>query len=264
MGVHIRRSVQCAFFTIPAIAKQLINEVDISKFKLVIEPSAGAGSFSRQINGCLAFDINPKHPTIIKQDFLQWSYDGPINRRDILCVGNPPFGTNGSLAHAFIKKCATIADTIAFILPLSYKKDSIKARVPKNYHLVKQIDIPLENALLGGKPQEVPVIFQIWENKYAPRAQTEHVMPIGFSYVHKSESDFCYRRVGVCAGRASTELAKSETAHYYIKLADVSILDQVIVKLNAIKWTHNNTVAQRSISKNELNAELNNIIHSLS
>lgn len=260
MGIHIRKSSQCAFFTIPEIAKKLIDEVDTSRFKLVIEPSAGDGSFSCQIPGCIAFDIDPKHPSIVKYNFLRLDYVGPVDRKDVLCIGNPPFGTNGSLALAFIKKCAEIADTIAFILPLSYKKDSIQARVPKNYHLVKQIDVPLKNATLDGKVQEVPVVFQIWENKYTPRPKQHHAAPVGFSYVRRSEAHFCVRRVGLYAGKASKELSVASTAHYYIKLEDERRIDSIIAVLNRFKWDHNNTVGQRSISKSELNEVMSSLL----
>jgi len=262
MGRHIRKSKQCAFFTKPEIAKRLIDETHIERFKLVIEPSAGDGSFSRQIDGYQwALDIDPKHPSITKCDFLKFQYNGEIDRKDILCIGNPPFGPNGSLALAFIKKCAEIADTIAFILPLSYKKESMQARIPENYHLAKQIDLPLENALLDGKPQEVPVVFQIWERKWYLRPKPMKFAPIGFWYVDRGKADFCVRRVGARAGRASRELSPSTTAHYYVRLwCDRLIggtinetIDIVIDRLNKFEWERGNTVGQRSISKNELN-----------
>jgi len=265
MGRHIRKSTQCAFFTKPEIAKRLIDETQIERFKLIIEPSAGDGSFSKQIENCKAFDIDPKHPSIIACDFLRLDFSDIINtvpgRKDILCIGNPPFGPNGSLALAFIKKCTEIADTIAFILPLSYKKESMQARIPEYYHLVKQIDLPLENALLNGEPQKVPVVFQIWENKHCLRPRPIKFAPVGFWYVDRENADFCVRRVGARAGRASRELSKSRTAHYYIRLwCDKLVgrtidetIDVIINKLNEFDWDRNNTVGQRSISKNELN-----------
>jgi hypothetical protein len=134
---------------------------------LIIEPSAGNGAFSKQIPGCLAFDINPQHPSIIKQDFLEYVYFGEVDRSKILCIGNPPYGTNNSLALRFIKKCATIADTIAFILPRSFKKPSMQARIPSTYHLLKQIDLGEATATLDGVMQHIPVVFQIWVNRYA-------------------------------------------------------------------------------------------------
>jgi hypothetical protein len=64
------------------------------------------------------------------------------------------------------------------------------------------------------------------------------------------------------AGKASRELSPSITAHYYIKLdpGNIAFLDTAIRQLNAVKWEHNNTVGQRSISKNELTRVLTPIL----
>ena len=35
-----------------------------------LEPSAGSGNFSKIINGCIAYDIEPQAENIIKADFL--------------------------------------------------------------------------------------------------------------------------------------------------------------------------------------------------
>ena len=255
MGKHVRRNDLDRFFTIPKLAEKLIGLCNVPKFKLVIEPSAGDGSFSRQINGCLAFDIDPKHPSIMKQDFLAYEYVGEIGREDILCIGNPPYGVNGSLAIKFIKKCVKIADTVAFILPRSFKKPSRHTCFPTIYHLIEEVDLGTETATLDGEMQQIPVVFQIWENKHTPRPIPEHIDPNGFQYVKKADADFCVRRVGIYAGHAYKELSVSETAHYYIK-CDYDVIDI----LNKVKWPHNNTVGQRSISKDELNKVLNRII----
>lgn len=255
IGKHIKRSDYDSFFTIPSLASKLITECEIDRYDLVIEPSAGNGSFSNQIQGCLAFDLNPQHPSIIKQDFLNYEYAGEVNKNKILCIGNPPYGINNSLTIQFIKKCTIIADTIAFILPRSFKKLSMQDRIPITYHLIKQIDLGEETSTLNGKLQHIPVVFQIWQNRYTPRDRPEYCKPNKFEYVKKNKADFSVRRVGAYAGRASKNLAKSETAHYYIK-CDFDVID----KLNSVNWPQNNTTGQRSLSKSELNKELNQII----
>ena len=62
------------------------------------------------------------------------------------------------------------------------------------------------------------------------------------------------------AGKASRELSPSITAHYYIRLDNVVWVDTAIQQLNMVKWEHNNTVGQRSISKNELTRVLTPIL----
>ena len=67
------------------------------------------------------------------------------------------------------------------------------------------------------------------------------------------------------AGKASRELSPSATAHYYIRidLDNVVWVDTIMQQINEVQWAHNNTVGQRSISKNELNKALGDIIRVL-
>lgn len=88
-----------------------------------IEPSAGNGSFSLQIPNCIAYDIEPEHSTIVKQDFLDLELKYKKGR---LLIGNPPFGDRMNLATRFMKKGFQIADYIAFILPISQKDNNYK------------------------------------------------------------------------------------------------------------------------------------------
>lgn len=100
---------------------EIIGEENISE---VIEPSAGNGSFSLQIPSlCWAYDIEPEHESIIKQDFLTLDIKYLRGR---LVIGNPPFGRGNSLSMAFYKKCVKIADYIAFILPISQFNNNVQ------------------------------------------------------------------------------------------------------------------------------------------
>ena len=47
--------------------KEIIGVENITEW---LEPSAGNGSFSLQLDNCLAFDILPEDESIIQQDFL--------------------------------------------------------------------------------------------------------------------------------------------------------------------------------------------------
>ena len=94
-------------------AYEIIGKENISQ---VIEPSAGNGSFSNQISDCIAYDIQPEHENIIKQDYLTLDKD---YKKGSLIIGNPPYGTRNTLSVQFYKKSIKIGDYIAFILPIS-------------------------------------------------------------------------------------------------------------------------------------------------
>jgi predicted RNA methylase len=97
---------------------ELIGEENITE---IIEPSAGNGSFSSQIDNCIAYDIEPEAENIICADFLTTKIDYKKGR---VIIGNPPFGAKMYLAQQFFKKAVEIADYIAFILPISQLHNS--------------------------------------------------------------------------------------------------------------------------------------------
>lgn len=105
----------CIDKTYEIIGKENITEV--------IEPSAGNGSFSNQIPNCIAYDIEPEHENIIKQDFLELKLPYKKGR---LIIGNPPYGHRGNLVFKFYKHSIQMAEYIAFILPASQYNNNYK------------------------------------------------------------------------------------------------------------------------------------------
>lgn len=61
------------YYTSNELAKHCIDVVDELGLEITetIEPSAGNGSFSLQIPNCIAYDLEPEHESIIKQNFLE-------------------------------------------------------------------------------------------------------------------------------------------------------------------------------------------------
>lgn len=114
------------YYTNEQVAKSLIDKTfEILKdehITEIIEPSAGNGAFSKQINGCIAYDIAPEDVSVIKQDFLTLDLQYRVGR---LFIGNPPFGTHNALIGNFYKKCVELGDYIAFILPISQLNNTI-------------------------------------------------------------------------------------------------------------------------------------------
>jgi hypothetical protein len=249
-----KKSESDKFYTKPEVARRCISLLDLSRYKTIIEPSAGSGSFSHQIKNCLAYDIEPSNgENIIRQDFflLDENFESPI-----LVIGNPPFGRQASLAIKFIRKAA-FADTIAFILPKSFKKSSLKKKVPLNFHLEIEIDLEPNSFLLEGKDYDVPCVFQVWNKKLEERKIPEKLEPFGFTFTNKKNANISVRRVGVYAGMPDLNIAdKSEQSHYFLKIENPF---ELLEYLKNIKWAHNNTVGPRSISKDELTEVINEL-----
>lgn len=117
------------YYTPMDLAKRLIDTTfeilkqnGVENISEIIEPSAGNGSFSIQLN-CIAYDVEPENDNIIKADFL--SLDLPY-KKDRLFIGNPPFGVNNNLSVKFYKKCCQIGDYIAFIQPISQLNNNLQ------------------------------------------------------------------------------------------------------------------------------------------
>lgn len=249
-----KKHINDKFYTKSDLVDVLLENLSLNNYDLIIEPSAGSGSFSDKLRdkNLIALDIDPDVDYIIKENWLDFKLETDYNR--ILVIGNPPFGNQGNLAMKFIKKsCQINAFTIAFILPKSFKKDSIKNKIPLNYHLIKEIDINDDSFTLNGATYKVPCVFQIWE-----RSETLRINKILkdktdlFSFVKKSEPhDFAFRRVGFYAGSVYTNsIEKSEQSHYFIKSHVDS--QKLIECIRTIEWEHNNTSGPKSIGKKEL------------
>ena len=125
------------FYTKPEVAKQCVDylnsKIPISQFTRIIEPSAGRGNFLEHLPPTTeAYDIDPQHPRVVKQDWL--AFEPPILngvKDGCLIIGNPPFGRASGLAVEFIKHALKFGHTVAFILPLSWSKETMTKRLKK-------------------------------------------------------------------------------------------------------------------------------------
>jgi hypothetical protein len=268
----LKRNTIDKYYTKRSVVKQCIKlikkNINISKNDLIIEPSAGNGAFIKKIKtlstNCKFYDLEPEHIKVIKQDFLDLDYKKLKQQfPNIHIIGNPPFGRQASLAIKFIKKCCLFSNSISFILPKSFKKDSMKRHFDIHYHLIYEIDLLENSFLVNGIESDVPCIFQIWQYKEEIRNDIVKELPIGFKFVKKEENpDISFRRVGVNAGTIMKEINnKSFQSHYFIKFTNNKTINENIEKLKLIKFNFNNTVGPKSISKPELINEFNKLIN---
>lgn len=254
--------------------KSFTDKIKVNKkHDVIIEPSAGSGAFipfiEKLSSKTLFFDIEPEHEKVVKQDFLELDMKKIMkgNKGNIHVIGNPPFGRQSSLAKKFITKATEFADTIAFILPKSFKKTSMKKVFPLNWHLKYQKQLNDNSFTVNNEDLNVPSIFQIWyKDNSKKRSIPKLLMPVGFKFVKQNESpDFVIRRIGFYAGTVSKDISKNPESHLYIK-ADKSNPRNKAFLYNAFKnlsFTHKNTVGPRSVSKQEILQKLPNALKSV-
>jgi len=254
------------YFTHPNVAKLCIAEFEFiippNKRKLIIEPSAGSGAFIPHFDNVIALDIEPQADNIIKMDFFEATVDTLNIEEEKDCIsilGNPPFGKSSSLAVRFFNHSATLASTIAFIVPNTFKKTSIQNKLDLNFHLIYEYDLPKGSFLLDGESYHVPCVFQIWIWKEEPRIKIVHTTD-DFILIKKKDADkrtFCVRRAGGKAGTVLKGIQHTESSTHFIKpLVDTDI--KSIIESIDFTEVANNTVGTKSVSFNEIVEGYNN------
>jgi len=248
------------FYTKASVAKDCLDSLDLSSYVRIIEPSAGSGAFSNQLKpnpglSVLAFDLAPEHPSVMQQDWFVYTTTTPS---PTLVVGNPPFGQQCSLALRFINHAFEVvgAQTVAFILPRSFRKASIQSRIFPHSTLVKDIELGENSFELDGSDYNLNTVFQVWERTMKPRDTPE--LPLEsphFTFTKKIDRHhFAIRRVGGKAGHAFIDKPEtSDQSNYFIKVADERKIDRIISMINNIKFeVANNGTGPRTLSKREL------------
>jgi hypothetical protein len=224
------------YYTNSNTAKQCIEKVYeiIGKENIseTIEPSAGNGSFSLQLE-CLAYDIAPEAENIIEQDYLELSMPYKKGR---LIIGNPPFGSRMNLAQKFFKKSIELGDYIAFILPISqldnsasmfefdlvYSEDLGKINFSdRNLHCCFNIYKRPENGL--NKKQETKL-----KDIVITRQDSKGYDELSF------DIRMCYWGNG-SAGKILQE-GEKYSGEYKIKILNETLKEDIIKVLSTIDW----------------------------
>ena len=269
--IGLKRNIIDKFYTnktsVELCCSLIKQNLSINSEDLIIEPSAGNGSFIEEIKllseNYKFYDLKPESSEIIEQDYLDLNYkDIHSQYKKIHIIGNPPFGRQSSLAIKFIKKSCEFCDSISFILPKSFKKDSMRKSFDLKFHLLFEEDLPEKSFLVNNEEYNVPCVMQIWIKKKINRTISEKLEPINFKFVNKDNNpDISFRRVGVNAGVISSEIKdKSIQSHYFIKFTNNKSGNENIKLLEDIKYDFNNTVGPKSISKQELIEKFNSLL----
>lgn len=257
------------FYTRPQVVVKLLGELNdmfpVESFDHVVEPSAGSGSFSSRLpSETLALDVHPEHPDVIEQDFFEFSPNWSRVSR-VLVVGNPPFGKVSSLAVKFFNHAAGFADVIAFVIPRTFRRDSVQNRLCMHFHLVYDSEVPTTPCAFE-PAMSVKCCFQIWEKRPTMRTRTclptTHVDFEFLKYGPKDDSgqptppqgaDFAVRAYGGKCGQIVTEgLGELRPKSWHWVRSRIP-RDELIRRLSTLDYAGStNTARQNSLGKAEL------------
>lgn len=244
------------FYTKENIVDFCLSKIDLNKYKYIIEPSAGNGSFSNKIDNCIAIDLEPEAENIIECDYFDFDYK-PYG--GALVIGNPPFGQQSTLAIKFFNYSARYAETIAFILPKSFKKTSIQNKLDKYFILTESYDLDESSFTLNGEDYKVPCVFQIWNRteKERPIVKLKTTSEL-FEFTKEADlSDFRVQRVGGKAGHAFMDKAGAVSSNYYLINKSNFTTEELVNIINSLKYPSIcDTVGPKSLPKGEFILEL--------
>lgn len=104
----------------------------------------------------------PRCDDVKAQDFFKVTHF-PFTPRDTIIIGNPPFGKRGKLAIAFFNHAACLADIVAFIVPINFRKFTVHKHLNPSMRFISKLPLPRDAFHLEtGKSYSVNTEFQIW------------------------------------------------------------------------------------------------------
>ena len=197
-----------------------INElVDLSQYDILLEPSAGEGSFYNLLptSQRLGLDIDPKADGIIKENFYHYYPDIPIPK--IFTLGNPPFGTQSRDAINFFNHAAKFSSGIGFVLPMSFSKTSLQKKLNEYFHLKFEEIVPKNSFYTINGKKDVKTVAQIWMKKSTKRIYNIINLIDYFQFVSfYDDPDLILRRIGYNAGRFERSVKENKKNQFlYLK-----------------------------------------------
>lgn len=202
---------------------------------LWVEPSAGAGAFLDLFPlPRIGVDTDPRTAEAERCDFLTW--DPPKIEGSVVVAGNPPFGKNASAAVRFFNRSARFAEIIALIVPRSFEKASIAARLDPRFAVEDELLLDPDSFLFEGTPKAVPCLFRIWKREERPIPRSETPKTHGdFVFTVPCDADFAFRRIGANAGKVLDDpSSRNPSSHLFLR--DATADRSVRSVLTSIDW----------------------------
>ncbi|MEY4437468.1 MAG: hypothetical protein RL100_932, partial [Actinomycetota bacterium] len=256
------------YYTPSYLADSLIIEVaalvpDLAD-RTILEPAGGTGSFIKAaekfgVKNFLSFDIEPKHDSVSKQDFLH----AKVSVQNAVTISNPPFGRNNALSIPFFNKAADHSEYICFIVPRSWRKWSVINRLDRRFHLVSDHDIEIDYENDSGQKlsdkNALATCFQIWQRKSVLRPKYLVQDQGLIEKTNPMDADVALTIFGFGCGKVATDFArKPNTTKMFLKLKH----PKALAALQSVDYSrfYKSTAYTNALSLQEINYLLNESI----
>lgn len=241
------------FYTHPDVAKTVIATIQslINEADIVVEPSAGSGSFSKQIThkNLLAYDLHPEADDIAEANWFEISRD-QLGNGNLLVVGNPPFGVRSDLAKKFILQSVSLnAETIAFLLPKTFSKalNQKSTLFPEQYRLVIEDDIPEDSFTVDGETYHIPCRWYVWTKNitFKPGVNLRKTLledSPDFMFMPRGSVEADFTLNGNNGRVKNLEQVTNPKAEHYIRVTDRDQIDTVRSRFEKLNFDFNSSV----------------------
>ena len=229
------------YFTKPEVVQRCLAKLgDLSRYDLVIEPSAGNGAFLEglQHSNKIGIDIAPQHKDVMKADWLEYRIDQTA--KCVLVVGNPPYGRYHKSSSAFIMHATRFPNvrTVAFILPNVYRKHTRQRIISKKWRIASMTELGRDCFTLEGRDYHVPTSFFVLDRSPGEDLRVRLPEKItgtqDFDFATKKEFDvFVF---GASPKRVTTDPKPNNRGHFLKAKIPVPIL---IERIKCVDWQGN-------------------------
>ena len=229
------------YFTKPEVVRRCLGELGrLSRYDLVVEPSAGNGAFLEAVEhkNKIGLDIDPQHSAVMRADWFE--YEVPDKYECVLVVGNPPYGQYHKLSSAFIRRAMSFDNvcTIAFILPNVYRKHTRQRIIPHYWRIASMLDLGRDCFTLDGKDYHVPTSFFVLDRSEGldlrVRAPLKVTGTRDFDFA--TSRDFDVFVFGASPRRVITDPKPNNRGHYLKAKVPV---DTLIERIKSVEWQGN-------------------------
>jgi hypothetical protein len=245
-----------------AIIQRVCKNIDDPTSRVFLEPAGGTGSFIEAameygFKDIESMDIEPKHPLVKKQDFLEAN----LKLSNAVCVTNPPFGRNNSLSVPFFNKAANYADIIAFIIPRSWRKWSVLNRLNLSFHLVDDWNLDIDYVDEDGNSTHgvgnLRTCVQVWKRNESALRQPVKIPDHGIIEKTTPElADVSFTLFGYGCGTVKEEFPRvPNTTQTFLKLKHPRALEAL--KSVDFGRFYNHTAYTEALGLQEINFLLN-------
>ncbi len=229
------------YFTRPHVVRKCLEQLcDLSRYDLIIEPSAGSGTFLTAVehHNKVGIDIDPQHSSIVKADWFDFDLDSA--HKNVLVFGNPPYGRYHALSKAFIQHAMAFPNvqTIAFILPNVYRKHTRQRVIPKDWRIVSITDLGRDCFTLDGNIHHVPASFFVLDKSSGPDLRVRPPAKVTGTkdFLFSTRRDFDLFVFGASPRRVITDPKPNNRGHFLKALIDAAVLAK---RIRQVDWRGN-------------------------